>query len=260
MHDPNRELVRKRLEALGFKVDLVPEVPNKKRPDLVASKDNSTMFVEVKARVEDTELRANMESVGIGVTRSILISLDKHNALSTDVEKANTQLGAGAAPDDFRLLWFRVDNGPFVHDAREQVGATLLGIRMVFTEYNAERRARPCVYAGYADFFRCREIDGAMIEVDSELTLILNQFSQRREAFACSPICAAVSPAIVDVQRNTPEDLYYVIDDSDVNRKDEDALLAFLRTKYPMDTFLHFAPHCAGTTVTTIDARLKRGV
>ena len=70
-----------------------------------------------------------------------------------------------------------------------------------------------------------------MIEVDGALTLILNQFSQRQEAFACSPICAAVSPAIVDVQRNTPEDLYYVIDDSDVNRKDEDALLAFLRTK-----------------------------
>jgi hypothetical protein len=116
---------------------------------------------------------------------------------------------------------------------------------------------RPCVYAGYADFFRYRDIDGAMMEIDGELTLILNQFSERREAFASSPICAAVSPAIVDVQRYAAEDRYYVID-SDVNRKDDHALLAFLGIKYPMDEFLHFAPHYAGTTVTTIDARLKR--
>ncbi len=259
MHDRNRESVGKRLEALGFKVDVVREVPNEKRPDLVASKDNTTMFVEVKVRVEDRELRAKMESVGVGATKSIVISLDKHNSLSEHVEKANAQLGAAAASDDFRLLWFRADSGPFVHDPREQIGATLLGIRMVFAERNAERRVRPCIYAGYADLFRCREIDGVMIEIDGALTLVLNQFSQRQEAFACSPICAAVSPAIVDVQRNTREDLYYVVD-SDVNRRDEDALLAFLRTKYPRDAFFHFASHCAGTTVTTIDARLKRGV
>ena len=258
MHDHNRDAVKKRLEALSFKVDIVPEVPNEKRPDLVALRDNTTMFVEVKTRVEDTNLRAKMESVGVGATGSFLTSLDKHNSLSVDVERANTQLGAAAAPDDFRILWFRADNGLFVHDTLEQIRATLLGIRMVLAERNGERRPRACVYAGYSDFFRCREIDGAMVEIDGALTLIVNQFSRRYERFACSPICAAVSPAIFDVQRN-PEDVWYVVD-SDVNRKDDDVLLAFLKTQYPADRFFHFLQHCAGTTVTTIDARSKRGV
>jgi Holliday junction resolvase len=91
MHDPNREAVRKRLEALHFTVGTVPEVPNEKRPDLVALKGNTTMFVEVKTRVEDTNLRAKMESVGIGEAKSFLMSLDKHNSLSVEVERADAR-------------------------------------------------------------------------------------------------------------------------------------------------------------------------
>ncbi len=199
-----------------------------------------------------------MESVNVGATESILVPLDKRNWLSSDVKKASTQLDAAAKPDEFRLLWFRADNGLFVQDPREQIGATLLGIRMVFGSRNGERRVKHCVYAGFADFHRYTAIDGAMIEVDGALTLISNPFSPRQQAFATSPIHKAVEPAIVDVYQLECEDRCYIVD-SDIDRKDDEAILTFLRTKYPTDEFLRFGPAFAGTTVTTMDARQRKG-
>ena len=254
MRDPGREPVRNRLEALGFQVDDVAENPKQKRPDFYTSKNGITMFVEVKTRTEDAELRAKMESVGIGATESILVSLDKHSSLSSHVEKANVQLGSAASADDLRLLWFQADNGLVVQNAREQIGATLLGIRTVVAKRNGARRVRLCFYAGYADFFRCREIDGAMLEVDGALTLIPNQFSPRQDAFAFSPIYEAIAPAILDVRQAESEDAIYVID-GEIDRKSDEALLDYLRKKYPNDEFLAFGRSCAGTTVTTIDGR-----
>ena len=259
MRDSGIEPVRERLEALGFQVQRIAENPTERRPDLRASKSGTTTWVEVKTRALDSELRARMESVSVGATESILVPLDKRNWLSADVKKASTQLEAAAKPDEFRLLWFRVDNELFVQDAREQIGATLLGIRMVFGRRNGERRVRHCVYAGFADFRRYTAIDGAMIEVDEALTLISNPFSPRQQAFATSPIHKAVEPAIVNAPPQLErEDRCYIVD-FDINRKDDEAILAFLRTKYPADEFLRFGPAFAGTTVTTIDARQGKG-
>ena len=82
MQDPDREAVKARLNALGFTVDTIDEDGSAKRPDLVATKDGSRMFVEVKARVEDAALRAAMESVALGSTEVVLASLDKRNSVS----------------------------------------------------------------------------------------------------------------------------------------------------------------------------------
>ena len=254
MRDPGRESVKKRLVALGFQVDEIVEDPKRKRPDLRASKGGTSMLVEVKTREEDVKLRAKMESVGVGETEAILVSLDKHNSLSSEIEEANTQLETEAEVKDLRLLWFRASRGLFVQNSHEQIGASLLGIRMVFGRRDGEEWARECVYAGYSDFFRFQSIDGAMIEVDNELILIPNQFSPRRDTFSISPIYKMIRPAILDVQQGDHEGRFYVIDSSDVNRKDDAALLEYLRQKYPGDEFSHFSKHCSVTTVMTIDA------
>ena len=255
MSDPGKDAVKKRLEALGFVVNIIPEDPKQSRPDLSVAREGVTMFVEVKTRTEDAELRTRMESVGIGATESFLVSLDKHNSLSSDVGKANAQLRAMASVQDLRLLWFRADNGLFIQDATQQIGATLLGIRMVMGKCGGEKQTKACIYAGYADFFRYKEIDGAMIESDDGgIMLIPNEFSPRHDLFLRSPISRAVAPAVFDVREGDREGAFYVVD-GDVNRKDEQALLLFLREKYPKDEFLAFGPHSGGTTVTTIDAR-----
>jgi|GEM_PF-3350313 len=249
MRDRNVELVERRLKALGFDVTVVNVSPEERRPDLRTSKDGMIMFVEVKTRVTNHALRRRMESVAVGDMQSFLVPLDKKNFLSNYVKKANAQLGAAASPADFRLLWFREDNDLFVHDFREQIGTTLLGMRMVAVLRDGGSERFPCFYAAPADFFRYREIDGAMVEqVDGALTLFLNQFSPREAAFASSPICQAIAPAIVDVRDGDRLGQWYVID-SDVDRKDDDALLSFLRKKYQAVDFLQFTPYASGLSV-----------
>ena len=259
MRDLNREAVQRRLEALDFAVEVVPEDERARQPDLVATKGGTRMFVEVKTRVEDATLRVKMESVPVGATEPVLTVLDKHNALSSDIKHGNSQLRSAATPEDFRLLWFRADSGPFVYDAREQIGATLLGIRMVVVETSAGRQPRACVYAGHADFFRFQDIDGVMIEVDGAITLLLNQFSPRSDAFAASPISTVISSSVLDVARAEEAGSCYVVD-GDAHRKGDAALLEHLRLKYPTDQFVEFVTHYAGTVVTTIDVRSRGGV
>lgn len=256
MLDLNREVVQKRLAALGFTVDPIPET-DARRPDLVARADGATMYVEVKTRIEDGVLRANMEAVPVGATATILTGLDKHNALSSEIKHANSQLRAVASPEDFRLLWYRADSSPFVHDARDQIGATLLGIRMVVVEGRAGTQARACVYAGRADFYRFQDMDGAMIEVDGLITLLLNPFSPRKTAFAASRIATVVSSSVFDVEKAAQDGSCYVAD-GDAPRHSDEALLDHLRAKYPSHTFIRFMHHCAGTVITTIDGRSKR--
>jgi hypothetical protein len=255
MQDRDSDHVRVHLERLGFTVERIKQARLAKRPDLLAVRDNTRMFVEVKARVQDSALRTQMETVPVGATESILTPLEKQNVLSSEVKDANDQLQALASAGDLRVLWCRADNDLFVHGAREQIVSTLLGIRVVDCARGGARGLMRCAYAGFADFYRFREIDGAIVEKDGGLTLVLNQFSRRHAAFAGSHLCKSLPPeAIVDVARAAQDGLCYVVD-GEVDRHDDQAVLAFLRTKHPSDTFHGFVPHRAGTSVTVIDAR-----
>lgn len=77
--ESEEEVVKKRLEALNFEVERIPEDPKLSTPDLRATKDAEVYYFEVKTRTLDVELRSKMESVGIGKTESMLVSLDKQN-------------------------------------------------------------------------------------------------------------------------------------------------------------------------------------
>lgn len=253
----DEDAVKKRLEALNFTVERIQEDPKLSKPDLHATKDAEVYYFEVKTRKLHAELRLKMESVGIGKTDSMLVPLDKQNWLSRDIKKAREQLINLAAPTDFRVLWYRADSSPFVQGAREQLVATLLGIRMVFGQSNGEKRIRPCVYADFSDYWRYKDIDGSIVELDGLLNLIPNELSPRREAFSRSALFGILREAAVDIQRLEESDLCYIVEPN-MDRKDDAAVLASLRTKYPGHEFQRFGPAVAGTTVTTIDGSENR--
>jgi hypothetical protein len=252
VRDSNRDAVQQRLEALGFVVDPIDEHGSERRPDLMARADAQTLYVEVKTRSEDAALRAKMESVPAGMTAAVLTGLDKRNSISADIKHAQSQLNAVAGRGDFRLLWFRADNGPFVHDALEQIGATLYGIRMIIVGRPGAERPRACAYAGHADFHRFQEIDGTMVEVDQLITLLLNPFSARRRAFTCSRIAQVLGPSVFDVDKASQDRSVYVVG-GDAPRDNDEELLEHLRNRYPDETFHRFAKAYAGTVVRTID-------
>jgi hypothetical protein len=212
------------------------------------------MFVEVKKRVVDTKLRGAMEVVRPGKTEIICTSVDKQNSLSTDLEQANRQLRQVAGSSDLRLLWYRVDDNPFVPPFTDQLGSTLYGIRGVAVDEPSGRRLRTCVYAGYADFFRFTEIDGAMLEIDHLISLFLNPFSPRLESFRASKIATLLADALFDVEVSEARgDLYIVA--ADAPRRDDAQLLRHLRDRYPAHNIVEFVQVYAGTTMTTIDGR-----
>src|SRR5262245_30850830 len=118
MYDRNSEEVCRRLEGLGFTARPVEQAKEKKRPDILATRDQLQMYVEVKARELDEALQAAMHAVPIGAEEEqILTPLGKQNSLSAVVMDASKQLAAIAAAKEFRLLWFRVHHGLFVHGA-----------------------------------------------------------------------------------------------------------------------------------------------
>lgn len=253
MNDPNRDAVQTRLEALGFAVSPIPETSSSRQPDLAARSEGATMYVEVKTRTEDRVLRGGMEAVRIGETAAIPTDLDKHNSISAEVKHACSQLRAAASAQDFRLLWYRADNGPFVNDTKEQIGSTLYGMRMVLAESQRfGRRPWHCAYAGHADFYRFPDIDGVMVEVDGLITLFLNPFSPRRGAFASSRMARLIQESVFDVDQAIAQSKLFAADD-DAPRGDDDGMLTHLHSKYPSWTFICFLRHCAGTIVTTID-------
>lgn len=253
MNDPNRDAVQARLEALGFAVRPIPETSITPQPDLAAVSEGATMYVEVKSRSVDRALRGRMEAVHIGETDAILTDLDKHNSISAEVKHASRQLRAAASAQDFRLLWYRADNGLFVNDTKEQIGSTLYGMRMVLAE-SQPFGPRPwhCAYASHADFYRFPEIDGVMVEVDRLITLFLNPFSSRREAFASSRIARLIQESVFDIDQAVVQGKLFAAD-GDAPRGDDDGMIAHLRSKYPSVTFIRFLRHCAGTFMTTID-------
>lgn len=255
MNDPNRDAVQVRLEALGFEVRPIPEPSTSVQPDLVAHSDGVTMYVEVKTRSEDRVLRGRMEAVRIGETAEIRTDLDKHNSISAEVEHVNRQLNAIALKQDFRLLWYRADRGPFVSSTKEQIGSTLYGMHMVLAA-RPPLPLRPwhCAYAGYADFFRFWDINGVMVEVDGLISLFLNPFSPRDDAFAASRISRvlAADDAVFDIQQAIADGKLFAAGGDAPRRKDA-ALLAYLASKYPDTTFVRFLPSVGVTTMTTID-------
>lgn len=254
MIDHDREAVQDRLRNLGFQVEPIPEDNQNRLPDLIARSDGSSMYVEVKKRLVDNSLKAAMEAVLPGTTETIQTSADKQNSLSTDLKQASRQLQQVAGPNDFRLVWYRVDDNPFVPPFTDQLGSTLYGIRCVAVDEPKGRRLRACAYAGFADFYRFTEIDGVVLEIDSLISLFLNPFSCRRATFRTSRIARLLADALFDVDASEARgDLYAAAPDAP--RHNDKELLQHLREKYPTHSIVEFVRVYAGTTITTIDGR-----
>jgi hypothetical protein len=95
---------------------------------------------------------------------------------------------------------------------------------MVFGQRNGEKRIRPCVYAGFFDYWRYRDIDGSIVEVDGLLNLIPNELSPRHEAFSKSALFEILREAAVDIQGLERNDLCYIVE-LNVDRRDDTACL-----------------------------------
>ena len=238
--DPQSQYVQQILASLGFAAEIIPEDPSKRRADLKISDASYTTYIEVKSRLLDERAKKVIDSATPGgpiVTYSG--EAGKQNHFSSLVQNANEQLSETAGERDYRVLWFLATAVPEFVAADEQMQATLLGIRHVFCKRAGENKYLPCYYAGYGDFYRYKDIDGAIIQNKEGAVLLVNEFSPRAVGFRESALCAFFTQkkaVRIPSQEDTKGGAFVV--DGDVNRKDEKQVLEYLINKYPEVEFL----------------------
>lgn len=245
MADPHRQLVKEKLEQVGYSVTEIPEGAGPSA-DLAASGDDIGLIVEVKARRDDIE-HARQFLVGpagrvVGSHEPIV-----HDDPSSDlVHHAEKQIVASQRRyPGLGILWLRAAPDLGISHAHEKMLTTLLGKRYV-NVLGADGMIQPAIpyyLAAYADFFRYPAIDLAVVE-DSEDNgrLLVNPYSHRLAEVRASRfftfIASATPGAIIDMHHISPPEGYVLF--GDFPRKDEATVLAEMKRRYPDRDFQFF--------------------
>ena len=245
MPDPHRELVKEKLEQVGYSVTEIPEeaVPS---ADLVASGDDIGLIVEVKSRRDDIEharqFRAGQADRVIGSHEPIV----HDDPLSDLVHHAEKQIVASQRRyRGLGMLWFRAAPDLGISHADEKMLTTLLGKRYVNVRGvdGIIQPAIPCYLAAFADFYRYPAIDLAVVEdPEDHGRLLVNPYSLRLAEVRASRfftlIANSTPGAIIDAHNISPPAGYVVF--GDFSRRDEATVLAELKMRYPDRDFQLF--------------------
>ena len=245
MADLYRQIVRQKLEAIGYHVTEIQE-GNEPSADLVASGPDCGLVVEVKARRDDLLAAREFHTGPPGQVVESLSPIVHDDFLSDVVHHAAKQIGASQGNfSGLGVLWFRADPQLGISHSDEKMVTTLLGKRNIIVRAaNGSISVTTCYLAGYADFYRYPGIDLAVVE-DSEDNpqLIVNPYSRRladvRTSRLVKTVADAKASAMIDLHRlETPRDGYVLW--GEFSRKQESTALAELKRLYPDRDFEFF--------------------
>lgn len=238
MADIHRQIVRQKLEAIGYRV---AEITERKRlsADLAADGPDCGLVVEVKARRDDLEAAREFLTGPPGKVVESISPLVHDDSLSDVVHHAAKQIGA--SQDDFSglgVLWFRADPDLGISHSDEKMITTLLGRRdVIVLSAGGGISMTTCYLAGYADFYRYPVIDLAVVEdPEDKAQLLVNPYSHRladvRMSRLVKVVADATPGAVIDLHRlETPQDGYVLW--GEFSRKHETTVLAELKKLYP---------------------------
>lgn len=224
----NYELGIKRFfETLGYQVEKINE-SNEESPDFIISDDTSSSVLELKTKFpsleEIEERKRRLYSGAIHNVHEIILG---NNTLSGIIKKAKNQLRNYREENILRLVWL-LATGHLAEPRMFQFEATLYGS----TTIASTERALGCYFFYNSDFYRFREIlDGAIISTETRAKLLLNSLSPRYEQLKNSSLPKYLGDAVVDPIELESNALAFMLD-GDVDRKDKETILAYLRKKY----------------------------
>jgi hypothetical protein len=245
MADVHRQVVRKKLEALGYTVTEIPEA-NELSADLAAKGPDVGLVVEVKARRDDIERARQFRAGPPGRVIGSHSPIVHDDSLSDVIHHAAKQIGSSQRQySGLGVLWFRADPELGISHAADKMVTTLLGRRYVnVRKANGIITMAPCYLAAFADFYHYPGIDLAMVEdPEDRPQLLVNPYSRRLDDVRASRIVAVVAGnklgEIIDLHRlETPTNGYVLW--GDFSRKDEASGLAELKKLYPDCDFQFF--------------------
>lgn len=238
------------LEHLGATVTPIPRKEGK-TPDFLVTISGVHYLIELKTKGEDSqrEEARNQVLVGGGIAEDH-DTVGRKNVISGVIAEAVRQLRAFDAEQvDFRLVWF-LGWGRLRSLYYEQFESALYGtVPVADFGPGADQYHRPCYYFELNDFFRHRDIlDGAIIWCDDSGRFLLNDLGQRYPAICTSPLATAMAAGCIDPRRKEQlGEAYYV--DGDVDRRDDQAVIAYLREKYAKPRLIHIPMGYHGASV-----------
>lgn len=216
--------VRNCLESLGFAVERLPE-SDEPRADFRAVRDGVPHVIEVKSRGGDAGMK---NADGIEVR-----PVARTNSISGVIVDADLQLRSTAASsDEFRIAWIDcVGDAVEVHS--DQAIRAFYGLETVnlFDARMSPLGERGCLYFSHNDFFRCRDIDAAVVSGEDKWAMFLNEFSPRFERIHTSPLRAAFD-LVFDPRALVADGKMLSCNGSNIDRRVESEVQRFLRAKY----------------------------
>jgi hypothetical protein len=212
------------------------------------------LLIEEKTKLENPE-QANerKNTLDAGEVHGTIAPLAPNNRISGIVKKAAGQLDSTGADisHDARIVWFTA-TGFDAETKSHQAFSTVYGATKVFDLDNSES-LRDCFFFHNSAFYRFRDqLDGAVIASTDgktlKMQLCLNPFSERWQQLRDSPIAKKFSTAVVDpLAKEAAGEV--MIADTDIDRKDKEAVLGHLRTKYKIERLLEMPMNMVSASV-----------
>jgi hypothetical protein len=235
--DQDQRQARRFYKSLGYHVDSI-DVANAdgKRADYLVTGFGDTILTEVKSRVPDEDYEAALEADGHALREDLLA---RSNSISAHIKKAARQLEQTPAPADAVRMVTLVAAGDDPEAQAAQFTATLLGVVDLLQDTgdgSESARATPCLYFDFCDFFRYPVIDAAVILADGGCRLFVNPFA-RPDIVRATRLYRFLDDrgAVADPVNQEAAGEVYVVDSSDLDRRDENAVLAHVRQKYSLE-------------------------
>lgn len=215
----------------------VSDIPTsvKEESDFLATFGTCKVLIEEKTKIDNSNRLSQRDAtLSKGEVHGASTPLVRDNRLSGLVKKAASQLLSSSEKDhDFRLMWF-TGTGVDANAKFHQFIATIYGMTNIL-EMNASHYRR-CYFFRNSDFhLHAQVIDGAIVAHVSGSSiaakLCLNPLSPRFDALRNSPVVVPFGTAVEDPVALEQKNEVFVVD-SDIDRNDESALLAFIQSKY----------------------------
>jgi hypothetical protein len=176
--EADEEIVAQVLRDLGLVVTPV-STEQKKTPDFVGTDSSGGRYViEVKTRHDSDDFR---NSLSAGEPATETPNLDRASNVASHLREASTQIRAYRESDsDFSLVCY-VAAGFSPEMRRDQIMATLYGIRRL-NDAEDPTFIRPCYFFDRSAFYETPEIDGLFLVIPSagQGGLCPNRYSPRR--------------------------------------------------------------------------------
>ena len=232
-------IVKRWFSSHGYEITKIPET-NEESPDFLILDHTSTYILELKTKFpSDEEIDEREKILSMGEIYGIDELIARKKELSKIIHKAKNQLrNYKKGQDILRLVWLS-STGYLAELRLDQFETTLYGsVYLQSTE-----RYGCCYFFSNSDFFNYREVlDAAIVSKESDgkksVRLLINPLSPRYSQMKDSSLLKCFKEgSIVDPIALEEKGLAFLVD-GDVDRKDKEAVLQYLKGKYKSDKII----------------------